>query len=97
MGVSRVLVAQIRPRRVTLLAGGVVFSSADEGVYTCGIRDENGVRQTLYIGVYTSNTYQSSGVLVYCKCISTGSRDLNISSPIMFAGCTRSVSHTART
>lgn len=47
-----------------MVAGGVAFSSVDEGVYTCRIRDENSVRQTLYIGVYTSDTYQSSGVLV---------------------------------
>ena len=45
-----------------MVAGGVAFSSVDEGVYTCRIRDENSVRQTLYIGVYTSDTYQSSGV-----------------------------------
>ena len=29
------------------------FSSADEGVYTCLVPDENGVEQTLHIGIYS--------------------------------------------
>ena len=58
----------MRPNRVTLVAGGVVFSSEDEGIYTCRISDENGVLQSLYIGVYSSETYQSAGVLGIVVC-----------------------------
>ena len=53
---------------MNLVAGGVAFSLEDEGVYTCRISDENGVVQSLYIGVYSSETYQNAGVLGIVVC-----------------------------
>ena len=35
------------------LKTGRSFSVLDEGVYTCVIPDENGVRQTLHVGLYS--------------------------------------------
>ena len=32
-----------------------------EGLYTCIIPDENGVNQTLVVGAYKTNTYNSNG------------------------------------
>ena len=51
--ISLVFYSQNRPERLVLLRGGVEFSVANEGVYTCHIRDENGDRQALFIGIYT--------------------------------------------
>ena len=44
-----------------LSRGSVEFDSAGvEGVYRCRIRDENGIFQTLYAGIYRTSSYQIS-------------------------------------
>ena len=46
---------------VSFRRGSVEFDSAGvEGVYRCRIRDENGIFQTLYAGIYRTNSYQNS-------------------------------------
>ena len=52
---------QERPGRVVLIRGGVEFSSSDEGIYTCGVV-EDGVGETLHVGVYTRSTFDNSGM-----------------------------------
>ena len=39
------------------LRAGQSFSVFDEGVYTCVIPDENGIQQTLHIGLYSHGYY----------------------------------------
>ena len=39
------------------LKTGRSFSVLEEGVYTCVIPDENGVQQTLYVGLYSQGYY----------------------------------------
>ena len=56
-----VLYKQTRPERITLYRGGVEFLSENEGVFTCRINDEHGVRQTLLVGIYTPETLATSG------------------------------------
>ena len=44
-----------------LRRGSVEFDSAGvEGVYRCRIRDENGIFQNLYAGIYRTSSYQNS-------------------------------------
>ena len=62
---SLVFFTQNRPERLVLMRGGVEFSVANEGVYTCRIRDENGDRQTLFIGVYTSDNAGTNTIRPY--------------------------------
>ena len=52
---------QERPGRVLLIRGGVEFSSSDEGIYTCRVV-EDGVEETLHVGVYTRSTFDNSGM-----------------------------------
>lgn len=59
---SLVFFTQRRPQRIVLLQGGVEFSVANEGVYTCRIRDENGDTQTLFIGIYTAD---NAGIFIH--------------------------------
>ena len=57
-----VLYTQRRGKRLNLnRGGGVEFTSGHEGVYTCRIDDENGERQTLFVGIYTTDTIDNSG------------------------------------
>ena len=65
---SVLLFIQRRARRISLYKGGVVFSSVNEGVYTCRIDDEHGDRQTLLIGIYTPATVNNSGTCT-CTCM----------------------------
>ena len=37
------------------------LAAQDEGVYTCNIQDSTGTIRTLFVGIYTSDTYQISG------------------------------------
>ena len=39
------------------LRAGSSLAEVDQGVYTCIIQDENGVQQTLFVGVYNSGFY----------------------------------------
>ena len=57
-----VLYTQRRAKRLNLnRGGGIEFTSGHEGVYTCRIDDENGERQTLFVGIYTTDTIDNSG------------------------------------
>lgn len=38
-----------------------VFFTSLEGIYTCRIPDENRVVQSLYVGIYTDESYQGDG------------------------------------
>ena len=62
---SLVFFTQTRPERLVLLRGGVDFSVANEGVYTCRIRDENGDRQALFIGIYTPENAGTNTIRTY--------------------------------
>ena len=44
-----------------LLETGRQITAQDEGVYTCNIQDSSGTMRTLFVGIYTSDSYQSSG------------------------------------
>ena len=46
-----------RARRVDLFRRSTIRSD-QEGIYTCRIPDENGVVQTLYVGIYNRQTHQ---------------------------------------
>ena len=61
-----VFYTQLRVKRRDLNRGGVEFTSEHEGVYTCHINDENGDRQTMYIGIYTPETIANTGQYLYC-------------------------------
>ena len=60
---SLVFFTQPRPKRLTLLTGGVEFSLVNEGVYSCHINDENRERQTLLVGIYTPDTFINLGII----------------------------------
>ena len=44
---------------------GYSLTDADEGVYTCIIPDENGIEQTLYVGLYRFGFYGRQSLLCY--------------------------------
>ena len=44
-----------------LLEAGRQITAQDEGVYTCNIQDSSGTMRTLFVGIYTSDSYQNSG------------------------------------
>ena len=58
---NRLFYTQIRLNGIHLFRGGVEFSTEHEGVYACHINDDDGNRQVLFIGIYTSETFQNSG------------------------------------
>ena len=62
---SLVFFTQTRPERVVLMRGGEEFSGANKGVYTCRIGDENGDRQTLFIGIYTPENAGTNTIRTY--------------------------------
>ena len=66
---NEVVFAQRQLGRVTLqVREGRELSSAIEGVYSCSIPDETGTTRTLYAGVYSANTFDNLGkLLYYCK------------------------------
>ena len=43
------------------LAINLELSRYEEGLYTCIISDENGMNQTLVVGIYNITTYNSNG------------------------------------
>ena len=51
---SKRLIGQIALARKTSISGY-------QGLYTCIIHDENGVNQTLVVGVYTNHVYHING------------------------------------
>ena len=70
------------PSYTTLqLADGATLSAADQGVYSCVIPDENGVEQTLNIGIYPED--YSSKLFV----VGTSHFQYNIILILRFSAC----------
>lgn len=67
VGLRDSLYQLFRRSRVDLFRRTAIRSD-QEGIYTCRIPDENGVMQTLYVGIYTTQSHQGDSKISPCYC-----------------------------